>query len=174
MIDLGDRIGGFEEGVVVVDSVHDGDEIAESSDETSCDLEEKSDRDIALRIWNFLSQMCNCVDWSNTECSIEHAGNKDEAIRISNISNPVFPHKRRRRMRRSSTSTGHDCNNDDSDDETSQNDKHSKLVQVGHGTVGQADASAGDPRGDDICDKDVPRLGDEIGMVEGVHLDEGV
>lgn len=62
----------------------------------------------------------------------------------------------------------------DGDEKASKNEEDSDIIQVRHGFVEQAYDGAGDPGGDDVGDEDVPWFQDIVGMLEGVHLHNGV
>jgi hypothetical protein len=63
---------------------------------------------------------------------------------------------------------------DQSNEESSQQEKYAGLIQIWHGTVEEAYAETRDPRGDEVCDEDMPWLCCEAFMLESIHLDNGV
>lgn len=173
-VDFGNGIGRGEEGVVVVDGEEDGDEIAETGDEADGDLKTQGDGDVALGVGDLLGQVGDGVDGADAEGAVEHAGEEDEAVGVANVGGPLGPDKVGRGVTGAAVAAGHDGDGDDGDDEEAEDGEDAKLVDGGHGAVGEADGGARDPGGQDVDDEDVPGLGLEPGVVERVHLHNGV
>ncbi len=68
----------------------------------------------------------------------------------------------------------HDGDDDDGDEEPQEDGGDADLVEHRHGAVGEAHGRAGKPGGQDVDDENVPGLGDEGGVVDGVHLHDRV
>ena len=82
--------------------------------------------------------------------------------KVANVSTPFCPNKRRAGVSRPTVSAGHHCHHNNGDQEPSKNEEDANAVEVRHCIVEEADHSAGNPRHNNVGDKDVPWLGDEV------------
>lgn len=65
-VDCGEGVARFEESVVVVDRVHESDEVGESSNEADDHLTGDGEWNVPLRIWDFLCEMAGFLSVFDT------------------------------------------------------------------------------------------------------------
>lgn len=115
--------------------------------------------------------MGRAVRGANTVSAVEHSSHKDEAIAgVSGVILPGAPDIRVGGIGEI-IDMRHDSTDDNGDKHTTQNEDHSKVTDIRKELVHEEDDAAAHPGANDEADEDVPRLGDEAGMHEGVHGD---
>ena len=171
VVDLrqGEVVGAGGDAVEILNRIEDGNHVQNTGDETDGHLSQHRLGDVTAGLGNLFGQVGRAVGGAHTVGAVEHAHDEDESLRgVPGSIAPCLPDILVGHVP-ITIDVRHDGADNDGDEHPRQDEKHTEVSDIRQPAVHEQDNGTADPSTDQEPDKDIPGLGNEARVHQGVH-----